>query len=94
MNIDQQLREFLDKHGEPPESIAMHPVTRKLMIPQVDDSLAPVPVKFGPITINFISSAYLDPGVAVFMAKGPKLDFGTGMFDDEDLNGFVKLRLK
>lgn len=92
MTIEDQLREWLDKHGAPPESIAMHPITRKLAIPQVGDSLAPFPVKFGDITINFISSAYLEPGTAILMAKAPKLDFSTGMFDDEDLNGFVKLR--
>lgn len=90
MTLEQQLREFLDKHGEPPETIAMHPVTRKLAIPQVGESLAPVPVKFGDITINFISSAYLNPGEAILMAKVPKLDFGIW----EDLDGCVKLTLE
>lgn len=90
MTLEHQMQEWLKKHGEPPETIAMHPITRKLAIPQVGDSLAPVKIA----GITFISSAYLEPGTAVFMAKVPKLDFSTGMFDDEDLNGFVKLELE
>lgn len=90
MTLERQMQDWLEKHGEPPETIAMHPVTRKMAIPQVGDSLAPVKIA----GITFISSAYLDPGTAILMAKVPKLDFGTGMFDAEDLNGFVKLELK
>ena len=88
------MQDWLEKHGEPPETIAMHPVTRKMVIPQVGDSLAPVPVKFGPITINFISSAYLEPGTAILMAKVPKLDLRNFEFDPDDLRSCVKLRLE
>lgn len=91
MKLEDKLREWLDKHG-PPESIAMHPITRKLAIPQVGDSLAPFPVKFGDTTINFISSAYLEPGTAILMAKVPKFDGFE--FDQDDLRSCVKLRLE
>jgi hypothetical protein len=91
MTLEQQMQEWLAVLVEPPETIAMHPVTRKLAIPEVGNSLAPVKVKFADTEVSFISSAYLDPGTAVLMAKVPKFDGFE--FDSEDLKYCVKLRM-
>jgi hypothetical protein len=95
MDLSGSLKKWVEDHdGELPHSIAMHPVTKKLLVPEVQDSKGPVKLMVGEISIELIVSDLLPEGMGMLMPKPMKMfEWPEIGFLDEDVQRCAGLRI-
>ncbi|MCF0074466.1 hypothetical protein LZD49_28535 [Dyadobacter sp. CY261] len=94
LSCSEALKKWVEDHdGELPHSIAIHPVTRKLQIPQVGDSLEDVRINYGPFKITFIANSAIPEGAGIMMPKPlPLFEFDPiEMLSESEDDGKVKM---